>query len=213
MEDENRPQPEDRQPGGIIDQVRDAVNNRVENKNTIPNEKYGYISAASAYGFRFLHGEDGKLVMNNDGWWNSIDRRGDRFLRSVDDNVMQDPGAVRDRFPGFFKEHKFGQPKRYRGTSAEVLANVERLGLTDYYGPHRQGIEVKKPEIFTEGINLHDIYRTDSPALQEIDRHQALRTAGDYLNHIHQQFGAIGEVHTNDIIFQQKKGAKFLIQC
>lgn len=52
-------------------------------------------------------------------------------------------------------------PKRCRGTVGEILENVYRLGLSDYYGLHRIGIEFKRREIFERGIVLQDIWRAD----------------------------------------------------
>lgn len=81
------------------------------------------------------------------------------------------------------------------------------MGLSEYYGIHPQGIELKKPELLTKGINLWDIYTVNNPALAEIERLSALATAAAYIRQVHDTYGAIGEVLTNDIIFQKKEGA------
>lgn len=116
------------------------------------------------------------------------------------------------RHPRFFLRHLLSGPKRYRGTKEEIVANAERLGLGEYYGLHPWGVEIKKPEIYKKGLALQDIYRVnligDAPVLQDIDRFQALAAAGEYARQIHDKYGAIGELLSNDIIFQGKEDGK-----
>ena len=59
--------------------------------------------------------------------------------------------------------------KRYRGSNEEVQENIERLGLSEFYGPHKNGIEIKKPEIYTHGLALQDVYRSDMIDSEKLD--------------------------------------------
>jgi hypothetical protein len=147
------------------------------------------------------------MVFDPSGFANKRDRVGDTLLRTFDDGILRQPLKTALHHPQMFLERLTSGPKRYRGEVNEVAANATRLGLQEYYRLTAQGvIEVTPPEIFTRSINLQDMYRVDAPVLQELDRSEALRAAGAYIRQIHEQHGAIGEVHTSDFFFQKKEG-------
>lgn len=102
-----------------------------------------------------------------------------------------------------------GYALRYRGTPQEISENADRLGLSEYYGAHPWGIEIKKPEIYSQGISLYDIIVAQKEGkipLQDIDRNQALGEAAKYAREVHDKHGAIGELLTMDIQFQNAEG-------
>ncbi len=102
-----------------------------------------------------------------------------------------------------------GYSMRYRGKPEEIMDNVRRLGLEDYYGPHKDGIEFKKPEIYTDGVSLYDIIVAEKEGkepLKEIDRSQALADSAKYLREIHDAHGGIGEFLIMDVQFQNRYG-------
>lgn len=102
-----------------------------------------------------------------------------------------------------------GYSMRYRGTPEEIMDNVKRLGLEDYYGAHKNGIEFKKPEIYTEGVSLYDIVVAEKEGkepLKGVDRSQALADSAKYLKEIHDSHGGIGEFLIMDVQFQNRDG-------
>lgn len=102
-----------------------------------------------------------------------------------------------------------GYALRYRGTPQEIVENADRLGLSEYYGSHPWGIEIKKPEIYSEGISLYDILIAQKEGkipLQGINRNQAIGEAAKYAKEIHDNHGAIGELLAMDIQFQRTEG-------
>lgn len=102
-----------------------------------------------------------------------------------------------------------GYAARYRGTPEEITNNINRLGLQEYYGPHQWGIELKKPEIFTNGISLYDVFLAESKGKEPligIDRNQAVGEAAKYLRQVHDMHGAVGEFLIFDVQFQRKEG-------
>jgi len=97
--------------------------------------------------------------------------------------------------------------KRYRGSPEEISTHINELGLNEYYGLHEDGIEIKKPELFTDGLALQDIYRADeikSEKLNNIDRFQALALASQYVRQVHETGNGAGELLSSDIIFEHK---------
>lgn len=103
-----------------------------------------------------------------------------------------------------------GYAARYRGTPGEIAANAERLGLEDFYGAHPWGIEIKKPEIYTEGTSLYDIIvanKEGKTPLQDIDKNHAIAESAKYIRGIHDAHGGIGELLVMDIQFQNRDGA------
>lgn len=103
-----------------------------------------------------------------------------------------------------------GYALRYRGTPQEIAQNAERLGLSEYYGAHPWGIEIKKPEIYSEGTSLYDILVAEKEGklpLQEVDHTQAFAESAKYVRSIHDKYGAIGELLTMDIQFQNREGS------
>lgn len=194
-------------PKGLLEKTHGLIKGNVENTVKIRNKKYDYESAATTYGFTLRERTDGTMFFDPSGAANKVDRIGDFLLRIADDHTVKEPGKLFRRHPKWFLQRLATGPKRSRGEAASVVANADRLGLSEYYGLSPDGIEVKKPEIFTQGINLQDIYRGDNEALTEIDRTEALTKAGEYIHQIHANHGAIGEIHTTDIIFQEKEGS------
>lgn len=173
----------------------------------------GYKSLAGVYGGSLTKDADGKTVYDITGVVSKIDRFGDPRLREIDDHIgKKSRWEVLKRHPKQFWRHYFPlhalntpETKRYRGSQEETLAHIRRLGLEDYYGPHPKGIEIKKPEIYSEGINLFDIWRSDqihSPLLDKVDRFAALKQASQYVRTLHDNHEALGELVASDIIFQ-----------
>ncbi len=194
---------------GIIDTGRRKVSG-VMSESLMPTE--GYKSTVGVYGGRLLN-KEGKLVWDNTGVISKlIDRPGDIVLRNYDEHKVKDPLKLFRRHPEIFFRFLFPGPKRFRGNTAQVFENVQTLGLTDYYGLHLNGIEIKKPELFQKGIILRDIYRSDqinSEKLNGIDRFKALDKAARYIRSVHDK-GPIGEVLVSDIIFQGQEGDEVL---
>lgn len=184
-------------------------------KNPLPTESYQ--STVGVYGGEIRRDSDGKMVCDTrvlrkelkKGVTSGIDVVGDRFLRRFDDHVIQNPLDMLRRHTRKFLGFVFNSnAPRHRGTTEEILENVERLGLTEYYGRHPWGIEIKKPEIFTKGISLQDVLRAKeigSSFLADIDPLQALREAANYIKKIHDEYGPIGDL-VGDIMFQKKEG-------
>ena len=207
MNDGNRP--EIRQEGI----VREAVGKKIQgvmNESRLPNEEYE--STVGVYGGKMNYDKEGKMVWDRRGIISKIDKAGDAVLRSYDEHVVKEPGKLLRMHPKIAAE-KFFHPgtKRYRGGNEEVIENIERLGLSEFYGPHENGIEIKKPEIYKHGIPLQDVYRSDiieSDKLKATDRFQALAEASKYVRQIHNEHGGIGEVLVSDIIFQEDQGGK-----
>lgn len=182
---------------------------------TLPNEMYK--STVGVYGGEIRYDEKGRMVYDTRvlrkkiirGILSGVDVIGDRILRPYDDHVVQNPIAMLKRHPKRFGGFVF-RPNvpRHRGTTDQILENVKRLGLTEYYGKHPWGIEIKKPEIFTKGIALQDILRAkeiNSSVLADIDPMQALKEATIYIKKIHDEYGPIGDL-VGDIMFQKKEG-------
>lgn len=175
--------------------------NKVMNESRLPNENYE--STVGVYGGRMRHDEAGKMIYDMKGLVSKIDQAGDIFLRNYDEHVMKEPWKLLRRHPELFFKMLLPGPKRYRGRPDEIMANVKALGLEEYYGEHENGIEIKQPELYTQGLALQDIYRADlidDEKLKSIDRFEALRRSGAYLSQIHQKTG-VGEVLASDMIF------------
>lgn len=191
---------------GVLESIAETANKLV--KNTLPAKQYK--STIGIYGGVIVDIE-GKMVYKTGGLRNALDVGGDRVLRRFDDHVVQEPGKMlRERPRDFLRILLKSQPMRYRGTPEQIVQNIERLGLTGYYGPHEQGIEIKKPDIFKKGIALQDIYKADqiqAEVLKDINRFQALGVASGYIRDIHNRYGPIGEI-VGHIMFQRKDGAK-----
>jgi hypothetical protein len=146
------------------------------------------------------------MVYDSRGLWSKIDRFGDGVLRTFEEHHVKQPGKMlMDHPKDFLKSLPFvAEPKRSRGTDQEILENVHRLGLDDYYGPHPWGIEIKKPDLFKKGIALQDIYRQDligSDLLNKIDRFGAIAEASQLLNNTHAKYGAVGEFNIYAVLF------------
>ena len=193
--------------------LRESVGKRVQgvmNESRLPNEEYE--STVGVYGGKMNFDQDGKMVWDRRGVVSKIDKTGDAVLRSYDEHVVKEPGKLLRRHPKIALK-KFFAPgtKRYRGSNEEVMDNVERLGLDEYYGPHENGIEIKKPEVYKHGLPLQDVYRSDiieSDKLKATDRFQALAEASKYIRQMHDEHGGVGEVLVSDIIFQEDVDGK-----
>lgn len=191
----------------IFDKAR-KISVGITNESRMPSE--GFESTVGIYGGKLIVDTEGRLVLDTHGLVSQrYDIPGDSLARNYDEHVMQEPGKLAVKHPKWFLKFLIPGPKRYRGTQAEILDNITRLGLGEYYGMHPSGIEIKRPEIFRKGLVLQDIFRADkipSNRLENIDRFQALREAGKYIREVHDQYGAIGELLSSDIIFQGTEG-------
>ena len=192
--------------------IRESLGKKVQgvmNESGLPNEDYR--STVGVYGGRMLM-EEGKMVWDRNGIVSKIDKKGDEVLRSYDEHTVKEPGKLLKRHPKIAAE-KFFHPgtKRFRGSNEEICENIDRLGLSEFYGPHENGIEIKNQEVYTKGAVLQDIYRADlikSEKLDKIDRFQALAEAGKYIKNIHDKHGGVGEILVSDIIFQKVEDGK-----
>ena len=192
---------------GLLDRVREKIVGTV-NESLLPAEEYD--STVGVYGGKLKLDSGGKLVFNNRGVISTFDRLGDAILRTFDEHTAKDLWKMIKRRPSAFFRYLVPGTKRYRGKTEEIIENVNRLGLGDFYGAHQDGVEIKKPEIYTQGRALQDIYRADligSEKLSEIDRFQALSASGKYIKGVHER-GAIGELLVSDIIFQEQEGGQ-----
>src|SRR3990170_407525 len=189
--------------GGIVEIANKFV------KNRFPSERYK--STVGVYGGKIVTEPDGKMVYEiNKGWNNWIDGKGEKILRRWDDHVIKEPWKMLTTHSREFWDVVFkSDPMRHRGTKEEIAANIQRLGLSEYYGIHPQGIEIKKPEVFTKKwIAIKDIFRADqikSPDLDGIDRFQALAEEAKYIRSIHDKYGAAGDF-IDDVMFQEREG-------
>ena len=189
------------------------------NEMRLPTEEgLGFQSTVGIYGARVVRDKQARLVYDMTGGLSRLNAFGDCRLRVYDEHIgISNPLRVRQTHPGAFWEHYsivyqviHPGPKRYRGTPEEILLNVRRLGLEEFYGGHPRGIEIRKPEIYTNGFALQDIWRADrieSSLLGRINRFQAVEAAARHLHKIHDTFGAVGEVLPSDIIFRHLDGS------
>ena len=170
-----------------------------------------FKSTVGVYGGK-MKMEDGKMVWDRRGIVSKIDKAGDAVLRTYDEHVVKEPRKLFKMHPKVAAEKLLAPgTKRYRGSNEEVEENIERLGLSEFYGPHENGIEIKKPEVYTQGLALQDVYRSDlieSDKLEATDRFQALSEAAKYVRQIHDEHGGIGELLVSDIIFQEDQDGK-----
>ncbi len=213
MAERESPRPEEPEKAreGLVGGIREKVR-KVVNESGLSNEDYE--STVGVYGGK-MKTEDGKMVWDRTGMVSGLDAWGDRKLRTADDHVVREPKKLLKKHPKIALG-KFFAPgaKRYRGSNEEIIGHIEDLGLSEYYGPHEKGIEIKKPEIYKHGLALQDIYRSDlikskSGELEKTDRFQALAEAGKYIREIHsREHGGIGELLVSDIIFQECKDGK-----
>lgn len=187
--------------GSGSESIANIINKNI--KNRLPTENYE--STVGVYGGEIVTTEDNKMVYVCKKLKDKIDKWGDKILRKFDDHHIKEPFKLLKRHPGiFFDILLHAEPMRYRGSTEEIAKNAERLGLSEYYGIHPSGIEIKKPEVFTKGIAMGDIFKSneiDSPFLDSIDRFQALAEETNYIDTIHSKYGAIGDI-VDDVIFQ-----------
>jgi len=188
-----------------------GLSNRVV-KNMLPSERYH--STVGVYGGKIATNPDGKMIYTiNHGLINQIDVIGDQILRKMDDHAMKHPLRMFFHHPkDFFYSAFKSDSVRHRGTPKQIAENIKRLGLSEYYGVTAQGIEIKKPEVFTQGIAIKDIFRSDlinSPVLTDIDRFQALEEETRYIKSVHDKYGPAVDF-IDDVMFQKKDGTKVL---
>lgn len=177
-------------------------------KNKFPTEQYE--STAGVYGGEIVKTIGNKMIYKTGKFLDQVDVKGDAVLRIFDDHVVKEPLKMFLKHPKNFLNIFFkSEPMRRRGSPVEIDQNIKRLGLTEYYGLHPQGIEIKKPEVFTKGILLTDIYEVKSSLFDNIDRFQALGEATKYISQVHNQYGPVGDI-VGDIIFQKKEGSKVI---
>lgn len=208
--DEANPQQKKTEGEGFL---RRAIGEKIQstvNESTLPNEEYK--STVGVYGGKMNYDQEGRMVWDRRGIVSKIDKAGDAVLRTYDEHVVKEPGKLLRKHPKIAAK-KFFAPgtKRYRGSNEEVLENVGRLGLSEFYGPHENGIEIKDPEIYKKGLALQDVFRSDlidSDKLKAADRFQALAEAAKYIREIHDEHGGVGEILVSDIIFQEDQDGK-----
>jgi len=191
---------------GEIGNIAEVTNKVI--KNRLPSEQYQ--STVGVYGGEITKTPDGKMVYTiNQGFINKVDVIGDKVLRKFDDHAMKKPWKMLATHPKDFIYTAFkSEPMRHRGTKEEITANIQRLGLSEYYGLSERGIEIKKPEVFTKGIAIKDIFRADqinSPILNDIDRFQALAEETKYIRSVHDKYGPAVDF-IDDVMFQKKEG-------
>ncbi|GEM_PF-1011299 len=197
---------------GLVNKIRQFINSKVEESKLPTKEGLGFESTMGIYGGKLVKDDDGRLVYDTRGFWSKIDQWGDRILRSFDEHHAKNPGAMFMRRPiEFLKLLPFiVDSKRYRGSPEQTAENISRLGLDEYYGIHPWGIEIKKPEVFSNSIGLQDIFRQDQinhPAVNNIDRFDALGRAADYMKNLHKTSGGIAEGNAYNFMFTETDGA------
>lgn len=193
---------------GLLRRTLERTVQKTVNESSLPNEDFK--STVGVYGGK-MKIEEGKMVWNRRGIVSKIDKAGDAILRTYDEHVVKEPWKLLKKHPRWFLKFLAPGTKRYRGSNKEVQENIERLGLIEFYGPHENGIEIKKPEVYTKGVALQDVYRADiigSEKIESLDRFEALAQAGKYVKKIHDEHGGIGEVLVSDIIFQKNEKGK-----
>lgn len=213
--DSREPEEKPPQKEGLLGKLREKIQGTVD-ESKLPSE--GYDSVVGVYGGKLKYDEGDRMFIDRTGFVSKFDKTGDAVIRTVDEHVVKEPGRLLKKHPKIAIEKLFAPgAKRYRGSNEEVLKNVERLGLSDYYGPHEKGIEIKKPELFTKGFHLLDIYRADivKPGeqdelerlteLKSTDRFEALEEAAKYARRIHDEHGAVGELNMFHFLFPGKK--------
>ncbi|MFH1967841.1 MAG: hypothetical protein ABIJ84_00450 [bacterium] len=202
--------PQQKAKEGFLRRTIEGTVQRTVNESRLPNEEYE--STVGVYGGKMKVDEEGKMVWDRRGIVSKIDKAGDAVLRTYDEHLVKEPGKLLRRHPRIAAK-KFFAPgtKRYRGSNEEVVENIERPGLSEFYGPHENGIEIKKPEVYAHGLALQDVYRSDiieSDKLKAIDRFHVLSEASKYVREIHDLHGGIGELLVSDIIFQEDQDGK-----
>lgn len=193
---------------GLVAEMRKHIQGIV-NEQRLPSEDYE--STMGVYGGKINYDGEGKMVLDRRGIVSKIDKAGDAVLRTFDEHTVKEPWKLLKSHPKWALKFLAPGPKRHRGSNEEVLENVERLGLSEYYGAHENGIEIKKPEVFTKGVHLQDVYRSDlinSDKLKVIDRFQALAEASKYVRDLHDKHGGVGELNIFHIIFQKNENGK-----
>lgn len=193
-----------------LDTIRKTVQKMV-GESRMPTE--GFISSMVIYGGKVREDPKHRMVLDRRGQVSKINIFGDSILRTYDEHVMKNPMQLLKRHPSWFLKFLMPGAKRYRGSQQEIVQNIQRLGLENYYGPHPWGIEIKRPEIFKNGIPFQDVLRADlihSDRLNGIDRFQALEEVAKYMKHIHDRFGGIGEGVPYRFIFQTLTGNRVL---
>ena len=194
---------------GLFGRIREKVNSKM-NEDRLPSAEYR--STVGVYGGKIEYDQEGRMVLDRRGIVSKIDKTGDAILRTVDEHVVKEPGKLLRMHPKAALKFLFNPgTKRYRGSNEEVLENAERLGLSEYYGPHENGIEIKKPEVFTHGVHLQDVYNADligSEKLEAVNRFQALAEAAKYARDLHDNHGAVGELNMFHFLFQKDEGGK-----
>jgi len=192
--------------------IRESFGKKIQgvvNESILPNKEYK--STVGVYGGKINFDQEGRMVWDRTGIISKIDKAGDAVLRTFDEHIVKDPWKMLKRHPRWFLYFLMPGTKRYRGSNEEAMESIQRLGLSEYYGPHENGIEIKNPEVYTHGVALQDVYRSDmigSEKLDATDRFQALAQASKYIRDIHDNHGGVGEMLVSDIIFQEDEGGK-----
>jgi hypothetical protein len=138
---------------------------------------------------------------------------GDGILRSNDDHDQKTWGD--------FLRSIYTGPYRMRHDAASIVESAKKHKLDRFYKKHDHGVEITFPEKEFDGsTTLLDIFRqdlleySDEPGvgkitdqghlekIKRVDRYDALRVAVMYISNQHKNIGAIGELLSNDIIYQ-----------
>jgi len=161
-----------------------------------------------------LTGKD-QVILETTAHSNKTDIKRDKMVRAFDDNVVREPLKMLIKHPRELLKRLPGkvEAKRYRAqTPAETYKIVEKLGLTNYFGPHEKGLIFKHPEILSEGTSLLDIFRQDvigNTELRKIYRSQAIQSATEYIKQIHnERKSGFGDLRILNIIFQKREGER-----
>lgn len=199
-----------------IEWIKNYINKNVKG-STLPNRFYQ--SQADLYGGKIriekdpLTGRE-QTILDTTDRSDKTDIKGDKMVRAFDDNVIREPLKMLKRHPKQVLKRLPGiaEAKRYRAqTPEETYRVIDRLGLTEYFDPHKKGLLIKHPEIFTDGISLLDIFRQDiidNTELNRINRFKAIETITEYIKRIHNERGCgLGDTHVLNFIFQKRDGS------
>jgi hypothetical protein len=220
-------EPENELHDASISRVSSTLNAVMQGTRLPTQEMLGFESTVGMYGAFLRKDEHGRLVWDarvlptegsalNPRHWRfltglraAIDRTGDRKVRAGDDNTLKNFEGLRQRY-GLSRKLRshvipWSESKRHRGSNAEILDHISELGLQNVYGSHPWGIEIKDKEVFTKGLALLDIFRSDQlgnpAALDGIDRFDALGQASEHLHRYHAAGKATGEANVYRFIF------------
>jgi hypothetical protein len=185
-----------------LDKTRKTVNSVMAEQKLNPE---GRGSKVSIYGGKLVTESDGSVVYNMRGLVSTIDRIGDKILRAADDHTIKEPLKMAMRKPKAFAKRVFSSGKRFRTFDPQKMNDhFAKLGLSEYYEGHPDGIKIKNNDVLKKGYNLQDIYQM--PELG-IERVPAAGQAANYLRNLHDRADSgIGDTVVMDYTFMKKEG-------